>query len=241
MFVTFKPQGFFKLEWHPESSSYVERKIDENDFFKCYRHELKTKDAPTLLDFFEALYNLGPNVCDVISQISWCNLSDFIDEVRKDSDDKSNLYHLSVSKNVHVDRYSNKENPELQIYCELSGTGLADDESGKIIDNWSVSFTPLCKMKHLEVKIKNTDTLPVRLDAESYGNPTHEFQSVDRVISLGDFVNAILYDVSFHGSPKERDAVSEDLRRRVEELDNGTAQTVSFDEFMERMKQKYLE
>lgn len=241
MSVVFKPEGFFKAEWDPENSTYVERKIDESNFFKYYRFDVKTEGAPTLLNFFEALYNLGPDVCDVISQISWCNLSDFISEVRKDSDDKSNLYHLSVSKNVFVDRYSDDQNPELQIYCELNGTGLADDDSGKVIDNWCVSFTPLYKMKHLEVKVNNTTELTVKLDSAPAVGPAHKFESVDRPISLGDFINAILYDISFHGSPNERDLVSQDLKRRVEELENGTAKTFSFDEFMEEMKKKYLE
>jgi len=54
-------------------------------------------------------------------------------------------------------------------------------------------------------------------------------------VALGQVLEGLLWELSFHGGPVEREAVSEDLRRRVAEVDDGTAQTVSADEVFERL------
>lgn len=57
-------------------------------------------------------------------------------------------------------------------------------------------------------------------------------------MKLFDFFWGILYEISWMGSPKNRDAHGDKLKQTEYEIENGTAELVSHDEVMKMLKQK---
>lgn len=99
---------------------------------------------------------------------------------------------------------------------------------------WAVSLTPLCELLALPVGVNHG----VRITeddraAQAWMREIGRAQVED--VTLGQVIEGLLWELSFHGGPSEQEAVSEELSRRVAEVDGGTAKTVSADEVFERL------
>jgi hypothetical protein len=54
-------------------------------------------------------------------------------------------------------------------------------------------------------------------------------------VTLGQVLEGLLWELSFHGGPAEQENVAEGLRQQMAELKDGTAKTYSSDEVFERL------
>ncbi len=55
---------------------------------------------------------------------------------------------------------------------------------------------------------------------------------------LYDFIWAILYEISWHGSPEQRDKVGEELINRVHSIKEGTEKLIPWEEVKANLKSK---
>jgi len=99
---------------------------------------------------------------------------------------------------------------------------------------WSVSLTPLQELLSLPVRLK----AEVRITeedaaAKAYMSEIRRARCAD--VTLGQVIHGLLWELSFHGGPHEQLEVSEDLKRRVAEVDAGTVEFVSADDVFESL------
>ena len=57
-------------------------------------------------------------------------------------------------------------------------------------------------------------------------------------MKLFDFFGGILYEISWMGSPKDRDEKNDELSQRSQEIENGTAKLIPFNDVIEALKEK---
>lgn len=95
----------------------------------------------------------------------------------------------------------------------------------------SVSLTPVNQLLDL----------PLRYD------PSLTFRDSDGVeeyrtsvgITLIEFLKAIFFDLTFHGSPAERDEVRAELDRRMDEIERGEAETIPAEEVFRKLRERF--
>ena len=99
---------------------------------------------------------------------------------------------------------------------------------------WAVSLTPLRELLAIPVRVNHS----VRITEDDRAAQAW-MQEIGRVqledVTLGQLLEGLLWELSFHGGPAEQEAVSEGLRKQVAELEDGTAKTCSSDEVFERL------
>lgn len=94
----------------------------------------------------------------------------------------------------------------------------------------SVSLTPVNQLLDLPLRYD-----PELVFRDSAG--TEEYRTrID--ISLIEFLKAIFFELTFHGTPDERDEVRAELRRRVEEIERGGAKLIPADEVFRQVRER---
>jgi hypothetical protein len=99
---------------------------------------------------------------------------------------------------------------------------------------WAVSLTPLRELLALPVRVNHG----VRITEDDRAAQAW-MQQIGRAqvedVTLGQVLEGLLWELSFHGGPAEQEAVAEGLRQQMAEVKDGTAKTVSSDEVFERL------
>jgi hypothetical protein len=98
--------------------------------------------------------------------------------------------------------------------------------------NWSVSMTSVRELLHLPVRLNSTVQIcEDDVYAKRYG---HALQTgVNHQISLGTLIHSLLWELSWHGTPEQRDARKDDLLASKAEVDAGTAMTRPYEDLFE--------
>ena len=136
---------------------------------------------------------------------------------------------------THTQTYSDTH----RLHLHGVGPVLSEDHpeehkgKGERIE-WGVSLSPLRELLTLPVRVNHG--VRITEDDQAAQAWMHEIGRVQlESVTLGQVLEGLLWELSFHGGPVEREAVSADLRCRVAEMDDGTARTVSADEVFERL------
>jgi hypothetical protein len=96
--------------------------------------------------------------------------------------------------------------------------------------SWGVSLAPSNNLINIPVRLENKlviyegilkakeGELPAKLG--EFDNPTY---------SLGQILESIIWELSFHGSPKDRDSMGSNLEEMVDKIQSGEAETVPYE------------
>ncbi|CAN5360488.1 hypothetical protein BH10PSE16_BH10PSE16_26370 [soil metagenome] len=99
---------------------------------------------------------------------------------------------------------------------------------------WGVSLTPVRQLLHLPVRVR-AQALVCEEDMDScnYGKTIQKV--INRQITLGRFIQATLWELSFHGGPGDSAAVREDLLEQVAEVKTGITESRAHDDIFESL------
>lgn len=205
VFIT--KNGFRATKWDPEIRQYVDKEIHS------IYHELRThcqiEEGVTLRDIINIVAN-DEDLCYLISNYSWCNVKAFQEEVNKPTPIRSGLLSIQISRSMSLWNYSGTDSIEDGI--DISGEG--PDKDGKIIDNWAIELTPVNEMADVPVKLD--------LNMEIWDNrevsPSKKIATVETWYSLLDILSEIFYEISFHGSPDQRNEFTLDFKQTVADV-----------------------
>lgn len=143
---------------------------------------------------------------------------------------------LDDGEPVHFLRVSNRhEDGHLRRELDAWGTweqpyDTATGEAGPHETWMSVSLTPVGQL--LQVPIKYDPELVFRNRAWEVEYRT----AVD--ITLVEFLKAVFEDLTFHGSPEERDQVLAELKRQVREIERGEVRMIQHEEVVRELREK---
>ena len=91
---------------------------------------------------------------------------------------------------------------------------------------WGVSFIPTNELINIPVKLSDTfEVYPSILNKNYKNNPSKKLQPEAKFkgpeYTLGGIVYGIIWELSFHGGPNQRDNFYKDLKNQVEEIEKG--------------------
>ena len=134
------------------------------------------------------------------------------------------------------------ERKENKYFDWTSKDGSKDIEHAKgSRTNWGISFSKANDLIDIPVKLDDKVTVfDDNLDHEGdhkaktgWHYSLTEYKGA--TYTLGNILEGIVWEMSFHGGPGNRDKVSQELRDTVDDIKSGKAETVSADEFFNEL------
>lgn len=197
--------GIQALKWDSEVRQYVEQEIRSGlHVLRCACHI----DADvTLADIFRAVEQ-DPDLLRFLEQWSWCDLSAFHAEARKPATAPSDLSYIELTKYFEWDEH------EAQETIDVSGIGEPGEHG---VTHYGIDFTPVNQLVHLPVRLR--PEMEIRKDHKKLGEAPCTF-------TLLDVLGEIYWEISFYGSPEDRDRQGAELQESVREIEEGRAELI---------------
>ena len=184
---------------------------------------LTVSDDLTLGDVFEFVEK-NPLLKDFVSTYSWCREIDAFHKQAKEpipADRKTDLWHLEINRACSI--YGAEHDDWFNCDPCLHAVGPLDEEDKKIWgDNppehttWAVDFSHMATLVNLPFKL-DEDFIIQWL--ENYKlKETRSFHMKYRLI---DFLDAIYWEISFHGGPAEVEEARTELNESVSKIKDG--------------------
>ncbi|MFN0167274.1 MAG: hypothetical protein ACKV22_12665 [Bryobacteraceae bacterium] len=194
--------GIQALTWDSDVRQYVEQKIRTGvHVLRCACHI----DADvTLGDIFRAVEQ-DPGLVRFLEQWSWCNVEAFHSEARKPAPEASDLSYIEIAKYFEWDEHEAQEN------IHVSGIGKPDEHG---VTHYGLDFSPVNQLVHLPVRLR--PEMEIHKDHKKQGEAPCTF-------TLLDVLGEIYWEISFYGSPEDRELKSAELRGSVREVEEGRA------------------
>ncbi len=206
---------------------------DGNGIGKYMREPLEIEGNVTLINFFNILLNFPPEEMKFIGDIAWCDIdlfaADTFDEVDKKYDD---LEYLEVENLGEI--WDHGDGAELTVCQGFHALAKPDEKGWR--QPWGFDGCNLYSFSHLPIRINNELEI-WRWDKTDDDRPTAMDKMVYN-ITLGEFIHAILYEVSFYGTPTRRKEFFEEMSKRVEDVQSGKAKLITWDEVKKKFEDK---
>jgi hypothetical protein len=202
--------GLRTTKWDSNVREYVDKEINHP------YHELRTachiEPDVTLRDIIN-LVGSSQLLKELISEYSWCDVDAFVKEVNRPTTKKTDMDSIILYKYIDIGR-------EVGEYIHVNGTGpnanKSEYDDRDYVDNWAIEFTPVNQMADL----------PVRLHPKAKILKDHKEEGEsDCYFTFLDVIGEIFFEISFCGSPEDRDEKSAELNQVVEDIKSGKAKT----------------
>lgn len=248
--VTLTPDGLVVLRWNSETREHDEELMEEDDI--AVISHLRTYceiDPDTTIWHIMDFVRKNEILSMFISQYAWCNsIDEFHAELDKTAiiDENDGMDHFEIRWDV--DYHKSDSFTSFGLSPSFIGVGLPITEENQaaksedashprgdlpigFTETYSVSASPLNTFTHLKL-VLNTDVNVYRLKRHPKTENIKILTSECK-FSLLDILDAIYFDISFHGPPDQRDEFIDEMRSRMEEIDNGTIETRPIEDFFE--------
>lgn len=213
-YVVFEHDRLSAYKWDSDLTTYVESPFRLSDI----RCRVQIADGVTLGEIFESVDKL-PELKNFISAYSWCRaIDEFHHDARQPitkSSHEVELVQLVVSSYGELSEY--KKEKHFDICTDFIGRDAAGER-------WSVSYSPMSNLAHLPVIID--EKFVVRK------NYTEEVLTATKTFSILEFLDAIYWDISFHGSPTDNIEFLKELKESINEIEEGRVELVPLEDVM---------
>lgn len=238
MSIHIKKSGFFLSEWNSDLGDY-----QEEDFvpMRDLRYGVNyIEDGVTVGDII--LFVSRENFLkEFFTAYSSCPIDEFALAVEYTAPKPGSLLYCEVSANCEVStgrhpRYKELSDREITFSLDFHGAGPIDEDenwsggrkSGEIINNWSISELPMQELAPLPIRLTQNSSMQHHDSlTDEYGKV--DLRSLDYCPSLLEFLDCILFDISFSGGPVQREAFNEQLKELAKSVQDGSIKTVPLD------------
>jgi len=200
------------------------KEIDPKNILKVAFIDPVTEiDGWTLEDIFDLVYPLK----EIWSELSWCDFEVFYKELKsplkalkpEDTEHNSKIEYLKVYRILELD-------DEGFITESFNISGIGKD------DRYAIGYSPLNTIKDLKIVV--SDEYEIN---KLYSMDPPLFKA-KKPLCLLEIIWAILWEISFHGTPTNRDEFVEELGRRAESIKDGTAELIPAEDVFKRLKDR---
>jgi hypothetical protein len=219
--ISLKTDG--RIIW---SQDYGAKKREVPSFLPFMMERFEIEEGATFETFFDHIMKEKDKYSEFFaSQLGHYHLEVFESEWQKpfDKGRGKELFHLEVYWGVD---YRDGELEEMPCF---HGIGEPDEHGGRA---YAIEFTPINEFK----------ALPLRLNTNYKVEDTSDVQNVKAVFegtkafTVYDAITAVLYEITFCGSPPKRDEQRTEIMRRAEEAKSGKVKTVTFEDLKLHLK-----
>lgn len=156
-------------------------------------------------------------------------IEQFLEEYHQPVSHTPDRYDLEVHVVCQAHNYQDYRN--IEYYVSFHGKGiLKNDRQALEPYPISLSFTPLNELKNKYIRANNA----VEIYTYSEGGNIERSVLYEGEIKLFDFFAAILNEISFFGSPDNRNEVSGEIAESAEALEKGEEERISWEEIHEQ-------
>jgi hypothetical protein len=236
MYLKIKKNGLFAYEWDSEIQKNVGKRVKKDRVLSKLRENCFIDKDVTLIDIFRmvASYKL---LKYFIQSYSWCQAIDEFHEqaeepIRNDENDDEKLDYLEI---YHiVDSYDSKNKIQIDKSTAFHAKGkVKESVLGKLTDgNYSISCAPMYELADLPVRLRKKIEIYEPWQKKKFPKILFEGESY---FTLLEILDAIYWEISFHGGPQEKDKFRDSLKSFKENIDLGIEKIYSFDELKEKL------
>jgi hypothetical protein len=217
-FVKVTKQGIVAYQWNHIKRDYELMTVRETAL-PHLRCRVDLEDGLTLGDVFSAV-NADPLLMEVISAYSWCGpIHEFHEQAQQprptpeDTEEPLVAVVVSPFADFHGNTFDG-------VYMHFSGLGANGTHFG-------ISCTAMNELAHLPVCIEKTI---------HFNKDYEKMLDAEYTPSLLEFLDAIYWDISFHGGPKENAEFIADLKQTMKEIETGTAKLTPFTDLRKELE-----
>jgi hypothetical protein len=172
-------------------------------------------------------------------------LKDMIDEgLNKPFVDKDGeVKYLELSWQGEVRKYKG-EPKQFEQWLSFNGIGdpPKDDPNGHYKDwpagkpiTYAIEMSPIDTISELPVKLNEVIKISDETNSKApYPRPI--IIEAEKIFRLSDILYGIFWELSFLGSPVDRDAFSDRLKEQIEDIKTGKTETIPWDEVKSKIK-----
>ena len=215
-----------ETKWHPEDRSYKEHDVTDQAI-RCLFETCSLEEGVTLKDVF-LLLNTELELFDAILG-NWCK--DIVTEGLTQPEklytgqyDPDGIEYLELYKTVHTqqDGSYGLTRPDFHgVGFELTEDKLFDWgdvewPKGERIP-WGLSFSKSNELINIPLKLDNKlNVYDDDHDSADWGKKLFTIEKPD--FTLGDILNGVIWELSFHGGPDKRDELGSELHDIVAQI-----------------------
>lgn len=180
--------------------------------------DITLKDIFTLIEKEIDIYKIVLN--------NW--IDEYIEESKKPTKEiEKDIEYLEL--HWGIEEYTYEKNTELcnADFPDFRGKGFIakndEYEDGRLYlkkgnrTHYAIEFSPVNELMHLPVKLNNK----LYIQKSNYDTKTYNKSiEMERTFTLGQILHGIVFELSFTGSPKDRDDKKEDILKTVDEIKN---------------------
>jgi hypothetical protein len=191
-------RGFQALQWDADVKQYLEQSIPTA--LHVLRCECHIESGVTLGDIFQAVEQ-DRELVRFLEEWSWCDVQAFHAEAGKPTSKPSDLEYIEIAKYFEWNAWGAQET------VDVSGIGEPNEDGGT---HCGLDFTPVNELVHLPVRLR--PQMQIHKDHKRLGEAPCTF-------TLLDVLGEIYWEISFYGSPDERDRSRAELQESMSEVD----------------------
>lgn len=193
----------------------------------------------TLGDLRRIIGELDETTLETLSNLVQCPLRPFMDEAaigRGRAPSGPRVHYVRVARVCEyvTPTESTREDDEpwvSSLRLEVDGVGETwpevrpggvAHEAGRDVsrcNRYALDMTPLDQLSDLPIRIDRIMTIRPGPGDDETDQPSLEVTAPD--VTLLQMIHALFWEVSFYGTPAERDAETTELRRRIDDFDAG--------------------
>jgi hypothetical protein len=176
--------------------------------FSLLNKTICLEDNYTVRDYFKLILNypifqkLDPYFKSFIEEYNSCPESNCINS-------DNTLDYIQFKKIIDINNFDLEKNQieECDIFIDICGISESEEIS------YSIDFVPLKDYLDLPIKLANgvISTSIYNTKKEKKKRYKNKSKSVQLCYTLFDFITTFIYEISFHGTSKERDLKGEEL------------------------------
>lgn len=209
-------------------SSDLEKSISTKEIVRFLSESISIDDDVLFERIFEIIIDNKSIFNEIYaSTLGFYTIDDFVLEYTKDheehKDERSEIDYLEVRR--YYDIWESDEENEIASYEAFHGIceNFTDEYQKEPIQmGISVGFTPINELKKYPIKINNEiEIKKFDLDSKKY----IDYLNGRSEITVFEFFQAILNEISFYGSPSERDEVLDKLKLTTQQFESGELKT----------------
>lgn len=212
--------------------NYYKNMTDEGGLMKSLSQEVRFSSDLTFRDFFRHLLREKEAIHNAFqSTIGAIRLDDFIEDIETNKKREIKLESVQISCRPEVNKKK-----ELELRISFSGKDKKTDgnrENG-VETSYGMGFSSLSTYADLPFRLNNLFRIEQYYDLEK---PLTVLE-LTKKYTLYEVVNAVLYEITWHGIPTMRDKQLKDLRKRVKKIDSGEEKMIRHEEVVKELKEK---
>jgi len=175
-----------------------------------------------------------------LGKIAWCNFDAFYHEaccpIKESTEFADQIDYVEFSRLMQIDNCGDGDSLSDSVdVCGINEANklITEEELTERAKNndypsvrYGISSTPINHIANKPIKIAKD------YDIFRWNDKTNKpdiFATVPTSLSLYEIIYALLWEISFHGPPQERDKFFNGLNEQVEGIKNGTLKTVPLD------------